>query len=264
LHYFLQHFLFDPDPRKDEALLQPAPPVFPALLDLYLSGSLADVCLIAGDGEEEEEGRSSSNSPIRAHKAVLAASSGYFRALFAGAGASMMTTTTTATTTTTTTTTEEERGGGAPPLPTVRLPSLNRKQLEAVLEWIYSCGERVAFFKRGRARRQRRRGGTKGATAAAAAADRRRRNAGTMPSALEKTISPRTRERRLRSGPNSAKTRCRLARRTSGSSGRCGLSPVSNVPCRPRLLTSLVTLERIAVCRSGCGCEEEHMNPEDS
>jgi len=158
----------------------PPPPVFPALLDLYLSGSLADVCLIAGDGEEEEEGRSSSNSPIRAHKAVLAASSGYFRALFAGAGASMMTTTTTATTTaTTTTTTEEERGGGATPLPTVRLPSLTRKQLEAVLEWIYSCGERVAFFKRGRARQQRRGGGTTAATAAAAAADRRRRNAGT-------------------------------------------------------------------------------------
>ena len=167
-----------PTHEKMRRSSNPPPPVFPALLDLYLSGSLADVCLIAGDGEEEEEGRSSSNSPIRAHKAVLAASSGYFRALFAGAGASMMTTTTTATTTTTTTT-EEERGGGAPPLPTVRLPSLTRKQLEAVLEWIYSCGERVAFFKRGRARRQRRGGGTKGATAAAAAADRRRRNAGT-------------------------------------------------------------------------------------
>lgn len=139
----------------------PLPPVFPALLDLYFSGSLADVCLTAGeDGQsEEEEDRS---PPIKAHKAVLAASSGYFRALFAGAGASMMMIST---------------SSSSSSLSTVRLPSLTRQQLESVLEWIYSCGERAAFFTKGR--RKHRRGG-KGGTAApattAAAADPRRRS----------------------------------------------------------------------------------------
>ena len=66
----------------------------------------------------------------------------------------------------------------------------------------------------------------------------RKRNAGTMPSALEKTMSARTKLRRLRSGPNNRKTRRRFARRTSGSSGRLGLSPTSNVPCLPRALIS--------------------------
>jgi len=122
------------------------------LLDIYLSGSLADVALVAGGDDESDK------TPIRAHKAVLAASSGYFRALFAGAAATMMMRTTEEGEA------EEQSCSSAPSdsLPTVRLPSLTRGQLEAVLEWVYSCGERAAFQGRGRGRGGRRRGAGQG------------------------------------------------------------------------------------------------------
>ncbi len=85
----------------------------PALESLWKEGELSDVVLVSKDAET-----------FKAHKIILAAASGYFRALFIGAGRHLR---------------ESQDFSTATDEQKIRLPALSGKSLRSLLEIIYKC-----------------------------------------------------------------------------------------------------------------------------
>lgn len=84
----------------------------PSLQSLWKEGQLCDLTLVSSDSQTFE-----------AHKIILAAASGYFRALFVGAGRHLR---------------ESFDQGTSPKEQTIRLPAVSGDSLRSVLEIIYN------------------------------------------------------------------------------------------------------------------------------
>ena len=85
----------------------------PALQSLWKEGELSDVILVSKDTER-----------FKAHKIILAAASGYFRALFIGAGRHLR---------------ESQDFSTATDEQQIKLPALSGNSLRYLLEIIYKC-----------------------------------------------------------------------------------------------------------------------------
>jgi hypothetical protein len=92
-------------------ILQTSSDLTPSLQSLWKEGQLCDLKLISED-----------NQTFEAHKIILAAASGYFRALFVGAGRHLR---------------ESFDHDTAPEEQTIRLPAVSGESLRSVLEVIY-------------------------------------------------------------------------------------------------------------------------------
>ena len=91
--------------------LQTSSNLTPSLQSLWKEGQLCDLTLISED-----------NQKFEAHKIILAAASGYFRALFVGAGGHLR---------------ESFDRDTAPEEQKIRLPAVSGESLRSVLEIIY-------------------------------------------------------------------------------------------------------------------------------